>query len=140
MVCGASRSFTLNNASGVIARFKRTAALQNSRAIRSCRMKYGEVGEIVGWFAGVLSFISSWIYCISAYGFLLGLGLGWLPSVFVAMISFAVLFLLWGPLLFAASFLLTFAMSGGIAGGPFPLGSLLFTATAWIIWWLWRDK
>lgn len=32
-------------------------------------------------------FIGSWIYCIATYGFLLGVGLGWLPSIIVAVIA-----------------------------------------------------
>jgi hypothetical protein len=31
-------------------------------------------------------FIGCWIYCIATYGFLLGVGLGWLPSAIVATI------------------------------------------------------
>lgn len=36
---------------------------------------------------GALVFIGSWIYCIFSYGFLFGLGLGWLPSIFVAIVA-----------------------------------------------------
>jgi hypothetical protein len=42
-----------------------------------------KVGTIITWF---LIFIGSYIYCIAAYGFLLGVGLGWLPSLIVASI------------------------------------------------------
>lgn len=45
----------------------------------------------------ILTFIVSWIYCIAAYGFLLGVGLSWLPSIIVAIIAGV----LW-PLLAAA--------------------------------------
>jgi len=45
----------------------------------------------------IIVFIGSWIYCIAAYGFLLGVGLGWLPSAIVAAIAGA----LW-PLIVAA--------------------------------------
>lgn len=34
-----------------------------------------------------ITFIGSWIYCIAKYGFLLGVGLGWLPSLIVAVIA-----------------------------------------------------
>lgn len=40
-----------------------------------------------GLITGVIFFIGSWIYCIAAYGFLLGVGLGWLPSIIVAYIA-----------------------------------------------------
>jgi len=48
-------------------------------------------GYIISW---VLIFIGCWIYCIAHYGFLWGVGLGWLPSAIVAY----VVSLLW-PLL-----------------------------------------
>jgi hypothetical protein len=49
----------------------------------------------------VLVFLGCWIYCIASYGFLLGVGLGWLPSGIVA----AVVSFLW-PLIFFAIFVL----------------------------------
>lgn len=36
---------------------------------------------------GFIVFIGTWIYCIAEYGFLLGVGLGWLPSMIVAVIA-----------------------------------------------------
>jgi hypothetical protein len=39
-----------------------------------------------GFICGLLTFIGSWIYCISTYGYLLGVGLGWLPSAIAALI------------------------------------------------------
>ena len=45
----------------------------------------------------VLIFFGCWIYAISEYGFLLGVGLGWFPSLIVA----SVVSLAW-PLLLAA--------------------------------------
>jgi hypothetical protein len=36
---------------------------------------------------GGIVFIGSWIYCIAEYGFLFGVGLGWLPSIIVAVIA-----------------------------------------------------
>ena len=44
---------------------------------------YGAGGYITFW----LVFIISWIYCVSEYGFLLGVGLGWLPSAIVGAIA-----------------------------------------------------
>ena len=35
----------------------------------------------------VITFIGCWIYCVAAYGFLLGVGLGWFPSLIVAVIA-----------------------------------------------------
>ena len=43
------------------------------------------------WFSFTITalvvFVGSWIYCIANYGFLLGVGLGWLPSAIVAFIA-----------------------------------------------------
>ena len=50
-----------------------------------------KLGYIISW---VIIFIGCWIYCIAHYGFLWGVGLGWLPSLIVAF----VVSLLW-PLL-----------------------------------------
>jgi hypothetical protein len=44
------------------------------------------VGFAITW---LLVFLCCWIYCISTYGFLLGVGLGWLPSAIVATIAAA---------------------------------------------------
>jgi hypothetical protein len=52
------------------------------------------IGYIICW---VLTFFGCWIYCIASYGFLLGLGLGWLPSGIAA----TVVSLLWPLLLLA---------------------------------------
>ena len=35
---------------------------------------------------GIITFIISWIYCIYEYGFLVGVGLGWIPSLIVSVI------------------------------------------------------
>lgn len=35
----------------------------------------------------VITFIGCYIYCIAVYGFLFGVGLGWLPSLIVAFLA-----------------------------------------------------
>jgi len=52
------------------------------------------IGYCVCW---VVVFLVSWVYCISEYGYLLGVGLGWLPSVIVA----SLVALLWPLVLIA---------------------------------------
>lgn len=54
---------------------------------------------MIGGIAAALTFIGAYIYCIATYGFLFGLGLGWLPSAILAGIVFGVVMLLWGPAL-----------------------------------------
>lgn len=39
------------------------------------------------WISGVIIFVGCWIYCIATYGFLFGVGLGWLPSIIVAFLT-----------------------------------------------------
>ena len=41
---------------------------------------------IGGFLFGGVTFIGCWIYCISEYGFLLGVGLGWLPSLITGVV------------------------------------------------------
>ena len=66
------------------------------------------------WFAFTITalvvFIGSWIYCIANYGFLLGVGLGWLPSAIVAVIAGAVVGFGW-PLVIAAVIIILWAIS-----------------------------
>lgn len=40
-------------------------------------------GVFVTW---VVTFLAAWIYAIAEYGYLLGVGLGWLPAMIVAMV------------------------------------------------------
>ena len=52
------------------------------------------IGIPVGIAGAALTFIASWIYCMSAYGFLFGFGLGWLPSAILAvLVGFALRYL-----------------------------------------------
>jgi hypothetical protein len=36
------------------------------------------------WISSVILFVGCWIYCIKSYGFLIGVGIGWLPSAIAA--------------------------------------------------------
>lgn len=47
----------------------------------------GDGYRIVGMITGAITFFISYIYCIAEYGFLLGVGLGWLPSFIVAFVA-----------------------------------------------------
>jgi hypothetical protein len=40
-----------------------------------------------GWVTGFIVFVGAWIWCVSEYGFLVGVGLGWFPSAIVAVIA-----------------------------------------------------
>ncbi len=42
-----------------------------------------KVGTFLTW---IIIFIGAWIYCIDTYGFLLGVGLGWLAAAISATV------------------------------------------------------
>ena len=41
----------------------------------------------LSWLIGFVTFAGCWIYCISEYGFLFGVGLGWLPAIICAFFA-----------------------------------------------------
>jgi len=58
------------------------------------------------WIAFVPVFLGSWVYCIAKYGYLFGVGLGWLPSLIVGVIAAY----LW-PAILVLTFAATFAIT-----------------------------
>ena len=57
-----------------------------------------------GVIIGIVTFFGCWFYAFSEWGFLLGVGLGWIPSIFIAIIAGFV-----GPaLLFIGALILLF--------------------------------
>ena len=38
----------------------------------------------------IIAFLASWVYAVMSWGFLLGVGLGWIPSFFIAIIAGAI--------------------------------------------------
>lgn len=72
---------------------------------------YIEFASPTGFIVALLTFLGSWIYCVANYGFLLGLGLGWLPSFFVAILAFGIWFLLWIPALFLVLYIVAYAIT-----------------------------
>ena len=54
-----------------------------------------EVYTTIAILTGVVVFIGSWIYCINEYGFLIGVGVGWIPSIIVAGIAAALWPIFW---------------------------------------------
>ena len=47
---------------------------------------YETISFVIAFITFLITFIGSWLYCIATYGYLLGVGLGWLPSVITAFI------------------------------------------------------
>jgi len=68
---------------------------------------YKNGAVITGAIIAVVVFIGSWIYCINTYGFLLGVGLGWLPSIIAAVVIGGIIGLLW-PLAIALIVLIVY--------------------------------
>ena len=56
---------------------------------------YVALGKIIGALSGVVAFFGSYYYCIATYGYLLGFGLGWLPSLILGVIVMFFATLLW---------------------------------------------
>jgi hypothetical protein len=54
------------------------------RGVTSEKKNYYKIGF---WITAVITFIVCWIYAIGSWGFLLGVGLGWIPSLFIAVIA-----------------------------------------------------
>lgn len=50
---------------------------------------------------GTITFLVSWGYAVVTYGFFLGVGLGWIPSLVIAMVAA----LLWPLVAFALAIL-----------------------------------
>ncbi|MGO9590720.1 MAG: DnaJ domain-containing protein [Candidatus Acidiferrales bacterium] len=67
---------------------KRSAPISPPPSSRvSSGLDWGAVYRVGAAITGCIVFVGTWIYCAFAYGFLLGVGLGWLPSAIVAIIA-----------------------------------------------------
>lgn len=47
------------------------------------------------WITAGIVFLGAWIYAIANYGFLFGVGLGWLPSAIIAGVALVLWPVLW---------------------------------------------
>ncbi len=47
----------------------------------------GNTYKTIAVLVGFIAFAASWIYCIFAYGFLIGVALGWIPAMIVGFIA-----------------------------------------------------
>ncbi len=61
---------------------------------------YLRITRAVAGTAAAIVFIGSYIYCIAEYGYLFGVGLGWLPSGIVAIMTFFIAAHAWVPIVF----------------------------------------
>jgi len=54
---------------------------------REIHIDWGVVYKIGAFITGVLAFIASWAYAAISWGFLIGVGLGWIPAIFIGIIA-----------------------------------------------------
>lgn len=66
------------------------------------RWDYLSIGRVLGGIVGFLTFAGCWIYCISHYGFLVGVSLGWIPSGIAGGVVGGLVVYLWGPVVAGA--------------------------------------
>jgi hypothetical protein len=50
-------------------------------------INYDKIYKIGFFITAIIVFIACWIYAIVSWGFLIGVGLGWIPSLFIAVIA-----------------------------------------------------
>jgi hypothetical protein len=102
--------------------------------VTNAGITYLGAGAVLGFVVGIITFIVAYIYCIATYGFLFGLGLGWLPAgILAGIVGWATVFL-WGAVLALAvlgalvliSFLWPGAVVYAIWGGAIGL----------FVWWI----
>ncbi len=53
-------------------------------------MDGGSIYWAIGYILAIVTFFASWAFAIASWGFLLGVGLGWIPSFFIGLIAFAI--------------------------------------------------
>lgn len=46
-----------------------------------------ETYQVGAWITGVIAFLAAWLYAVTAYGWFLGLGLGWIPAAFIGVVA-----------------------------------------------------
>jgi hypothetical protein len=95
---------------------------------------YAAIGVPLGIGAAVLTFIGAWIYCVLTYGFLFGLGLGWLPAIFLAAMVGGATFLFWAVAI-VGGLVAALALSPkvvGFAAFGMGVGWLIFSGAEWL--------
>jgi hypothetical protein len=94
---------------------------------------YIAIGYVLGAVAGVVTFVGAYIYCILTYGFLFGLGLGWLPSLILAGITGWAVVFLWGPAVIIG-LMFGLALLAMIVSAKLAYGVIFGAAVGWLIW------
>lgn len=58
--------------------------MRNTENITSTSDLYDNIASVIA----TITFFVCWIAAIAQFGFILGLGLGWIPSYFIALIAY----------------------------------------------------
>jgi hypothetical protein len=59
------------------------------------RTTYTDLGWIFAALTGPATLLGVWIYCAVTYGFFLGVGLGWIPALILALLVAVATIFLW---------------------------------------------
>jgi len=59
------------------------------------RTTYTDLGWIFAALTGPATLLAVWIYCAVTYGFFLGIGLGWIPALILALLVAVATIFLW---------------------------------------------
>ena len=79
--------------SGIISDEEVDALLKEREREKAKKLGFTDTTSEKNWYwigffiTSVITFIICWIYAIASWGFLLGVGLGWIPSLFIAIIA-----------------------------------------------------
>ncbi len=65
---------------------------------------YAGIGIALGGLSAAAVFIGAWAHCVATYGFLFGLGLGWLPAAISAGLALILIRWLWLPIIAVLAF------------------------------------
>ncbi len=93
---------------------------------------YLTIGYALGAVTSVVTFIGAYVFCVASYGFLFGLGLGWLPSAILAGIVGWAMVYAWGAVL--AIGLIGAIGTLFILPGGFVAHALLGAALGFVVW------
>ena len=104
-------------------------------ATQTAAISYAGIGFVLGFAVGIATFVSAWAYCVLTYGFVLGLGLGWIPAgICAGIVGWATVFF-WGAallILAISGFVLIAVFSGVHSGLAWSLA--VGAAVGWLIW------
>ena len=75
-------------------------------------MDYWMIGRWAGAITAAITFVCCWIYAIASWGFLLGVGFGWIPAAIIAAIAGGLMVPLWGLAAILIALLIVLVVKG----------------------------